>query len=477
MVSGSTTSRTNGPASDCCCLALLALAVAPERGERRPAALDHLAVAVEDQPAARALAARRIAARRPRPCRCGPRPWPARLALDRPGARSAGLAGGRAVAGSARSAGLPAGGAGSASPSASRRLRCSSSSLASIRAAASSALRRASSSPFLRASSSAWRLTAASSSARRRASSAARRWAFVLGPLARLLLGLPGVDQRAHARGLLLVGERLQHHRPRALPRARPRPPARAPGRRLGARASAARRRRPRRLGRHAGRGARGLRLRLRLTSTATALLRPCEKLCRTTPLSTVFFSSSRPPGRDSAIRGLRSCSLVSVILVSVVSSGRVLRLGRINGPARAGGASTSARKPGEPPTSCSSRSRQPARRDGDVHQTFAPQGRAQLGPREGGDHRQIRRQPAQLAAARPPQPSAAAIRTPPLTRAQRRADLLEAQVDLTGAPRQPQAVERALRQQTLDLPGQIRRGPRRRPRRPREQVPGDRLV
>ena len=51
-------------------------------------------------------------------------------------------------------------------------------------------------------------------------------------------------------------------------------------------------------------------------TSTATALLRPWLKLCRTMPVSTVFFSSSRPPpdGRDRPIRAVRSWPFSSLM-------------------------------------------------------------------------------------------------------------------------------------------------------------------
>ena len=51
-------------------------------------------------------------------------------------------------------------------------------------------------------------------------------------------------------------------------------------------------------------------------TSTATALLRPWLKLCRTMPVSTGFFSSRRPPpdGRDRPIRAARSWPFSSLM-------------------------------------------------------------------------------------------------------------------------------------------------------------------
>ena len=163
-----------------------------------------------------------------------------------------------------------------------------------------------------------------------------------------VLLGALGVGERAYPGALFLVGERLQHHAP-----ARGRPfvtSGRQAGRRrsttleglvgraLAPPAASA-----------AGRDTPGdFSCRLRLTSTATDLLRPWEKLWRTMPLSTVLVSSSRPAGRASEIRGLRSCSLVSVavVLVSVMFLRSCSAARSIGVPGAQGGSKTLARKP-----------------------------------------------------------------------------------------------------------------------------------
>ena len=108
------------------------------------------------------------------------------------------------------------------------------------------------------------------------------------------------VPGRVRAPGPVPRGHRMQHGRPRRRSRG-----AGIAGR---CRRGVGRRRREVRVG---ATGARVF-----FTSTATALLRPWLKLCRTMPVSTGFFSSRRPPpdGRDRPIRAARSWPFSSLM-------------------------------------------------------------------------------------------------------------------------------------------------------------------
>ena len=238
MVSGSTTSRTNCPARACCAWRFSRSRWRRSAASDGVAALDHLAVAVQDHAAARALAARsRRGARRP----CSRSASLPLLPLILGRGASPGLAG--AARGRRRLGplGRPDRGRPPAptSPSASRRLRCSSSSLASSRAAVSSALLARLLLGRLA------RLFLGLPLDRRLFLGLAAGGVLGLalgvrlGAPARFLLGALGVGERAHPGALFLVGERLQDHaaaRRRAVVAA-----GRRAGRRLGARLAAPR--------------------------------------------------------------------------------------------------------------------------------------------------------------------------------------------------------------------------------------------
>ena len=188
-------------------------------------------------------------------------------------------------------------------------------------------------------------------------------------------------------------------------------------------------------------------------------------------PLSTVFFSSSRPPGRDSAD------ARIAFLLFGIGHRGPVVSFGSLGsrGAGSPGGSNTPRAKARQPLHVLQQPLRQATRRDGDMHQLVAPQSRR---PARRSRTRRSTAGPAPAGAAcadRPRHRRLAAISTAAAPAAQRSAHLLEAHRHLAGAPRQPQRGERTPRQQAA-RPARARSAgtPRRRPRRPREQVPGD---
>ena len=148
-------------------------------------------------------------------------------------------------------------------------------------------------------------------------------------------------------------------------------------------------------------------------------------------------------------MRGLRSCSLVSVIVVRSFPSARL----DSSGPARRRRRHHAAAKARQPLRVLQQPSRQPTRRHGDVHQTLAAQSRAQLGTRECRDQRQIRRQPAQLA---PPvgRPSLPPPRPPPSPSATRARTCSKPAATCPARRASPSVASATARQQTLDLLG-----------------------
>ena len=186
-------------------------------------------------------------------------------------------------------------------------------------------------------------------------------------------------------------------------------------------------------------------------------------------PLSTVFFSSSRPLGRASAILGL--CSLVSVILVRSFPSARWGAAAPLTGRIQ-----HARPKTGQPLHVLQQPLRQATWRNGDMHQLSRPRPapssaleKAAISGRSGASRRSFAPTVGRTVARRHQHRR--------LRRAQPRAHLLEAHHDLAGTPRQAHAVQRTLREQPLDLFAEIRLCRRRRPRRPCEELPGDGLV
>ena len=318
-------------------------------------------------------------------------------------------------------------------------------------AAASSALRRASSSAFLRASSSAWRLRprppprpcgGPASSASRRAFSSARWRASSSAFLA-------STSARTRAR-LLLVGQRLEHHRAGGPGRARPRPPARPGGcrRRVPARpARRASRARP------ARRRARARPARLAGLEVALALDLDRNRLAPAVREALPDHAAvdgllqlepaARPRQRDPRVA---SCSLVSVIVVRSFPSAR--SLGRP--PARSPAGDSRSRPAESPPAAPrpaaaaapghpAPRRHAPNSRAPDAAPSSALENAAISG-RSGASRRSFA-PPVGRTVVRRHQHRRAA-------RAQPRAHLLETQRDLTGAPRQAQGGERTPRQQ-----------------------------
>ena len=330
-------------------LAPLALAVALERRERRAAPLDHLAVAVQHQPAARGLA---LPDRRPAGLalvgailalgRLG-------LALDRRARRVGGL--GRGPGGGRRLA-----------PGLGRRLRHDRPAIAAM-----ALLLFLGEHPGGRVLGLPAGLFLGLLA--RLLLGLALEGGLLLGPpaglvggqaprivlgaLAGLLLGLAGVDQRAHARGLLLVGQGLEHHRPPRLP---------APG--LGRRAHARRR-----LGRPAdhARGAALGRAAERAGGAGLDVALALD-LDRNRLAAAVREALPNHPGVDRLLQLEPSAgprqpdARIAFLLFGIGHRDPVVSFGSADsiGPAAAGGAITPLRKPASRSTSCSSRRASP---------------------------------------------------------------------------------------------------------------------